>query len=300
MTMIRLTVLLLLVCVTSPSLQGQPSAETMVLKKVQEMMRSSGGRVTFSDLINDQSFAERERQFLARLYETFFQIPGFLKSEFESTGKVPTRGELASGFGISMASVELLLRVMEADRRVPPLFDRDAETREISSLKLDNIEAFIASRGDQVKLAGWEGQTLPAFELESFDGSKFSSEMLRGHNSLVYFWFTGCPPCVRIAPLLSRLDAEYRPRGFRIVGLNADRVLEIDVSAEQREEYLKKHGTEYPNLHLDEKTRKAFGNVNVYPTLFFVDPSLTIRRHLLNFQDMETLESIVEEMRVSP
>ena len=272
---------------------GQSGVERAVLQSVQEMMKESGGRVTFSDLHNDTRFSSEEKAFLSKLYEIFFQIPGFLKSEFESTGRVPSRTEIGAGFGITGTSIELLLRVMESDNRVPPLFSRDETTREINSLKLDNINAFVASRGTQVKITQWEGQQIPAFELEKLGGGTLSSEAIGGKGALLYFWFTGCPPCVRIAPILAALDKEYSSQGFRIVGLNADKVLDIETSEEQHKAYFAKSGTDYVNLHVDEATRAAFGNINVFPTLFFVNAKGTIVKHLLNYQDRETLEGII-------
>ena len=291
--MMRMIVVLSIVAALLVPAFSQSDVEKAVLQRVQEMMKESGGRVTFSDLHNDSRFSSEQKAFLSRLYEIFFQIPAFLKSEFESTGKVPTRTQIGAGFGISGTSAELLLRVMELDSRVPPLFSRDAATREINSLKLDNIKAFILSRGTQVKITQWEGQQIPAFELEKLGGGVLSSQGIGGKGALLYFWFTGCPPCVRIAPILAKLDEEYRSRGFRIVGLNADRVLEIETSEEQYKAYFAKNGAEYPNLHVDEATRAAFGNINVFPTLFFLNEDLTVVKHLLNYQDYETLEGII-------
>lgn len=278
---------------------AQGELERSVLEGVRQAMKESGGRVTFSDLYNDSRFSAEQKTFLGRLYEVFFEIPGFLKSEFQSAGEIPSRAAIASRFEISPASVELLLRVMKSDPRVPPLFERDASSGEITELKLDAIDAFVSRRGDQVKLTQWEGRPLPAFDLERFEGGRFSSQSLRGRPGLIYFWFTGCPPCVRIAPSLAQLDRKYGAEGFQTVGLNADRILGIEVSENQREAYLEKTGSKYPQLHLTEDVRAAFGNVNVYPTLFFFNRQGMVVRHLLNDQDQDALEAIYREL-VSP
>ena len=275
---------------------GQSSVESRVLGEIRAMMKESGGRVTFSQLHNDPRWGKEERIFLGRLYEIFFEIPGLLKQQFEATQKIPLRQDLAAQFGISKTSVELLLTVMEQDSRVPPLFQRDSESREISSLELVNIDAFLARRGSAVKITQWEGQKLPSFRLTAFAGQSLSDGDLMGSNSLIYFWFSGCPPCVRIAPLLVQLDQEYRPKGLRIVGFNADQVLGIEISDSSRNSYLEKSGTTYTNVHLDNETRQAFGNVNIFPMLFFVDSQGTINRHLVNFQDLPTLEAVAQEM----
>lgn len=291
--MIRKLALLLFL---SPALLAQSEAEKSVLQNVRKMMAESQGRVTFSALINDPSFGEPEKAFLARLYETFFQIPGVLKSEYESTGKIPTRKSLAETFAITTTSVDLLLAVMQSDPRVPRLFALNASTREIESLDIPNIEAFLAQRGTQVKITQWEGKKLPEFELQRLDGGTVSNQDLEGSASLVYFWFTGCPPCGRISPHLAALDEKYRSQGLHIVGINADHLLELSTTDEQRAKYLEKLGIRFPNAHLDSQTHAAFGSIKIYPTLFFADSSGTIVRHFLNYQDMETLESVVQEL----
>jgi thiol-disulfide isomerase/thioredoxin len=280
------------------NLMAQSPTERAVLKTVQEILRDEG-RITFSTLYNSTRFSAEEKQFLGRLYENFFAIPGILKSEYQSTGRTPSREDLAKNLGVSVSSVDLLLAVMEQDTRVPPLFRRDPSTREIQSLNMANIDAFLASRGSNVKLTGWEGKSLPDFRLPALEGGHLSSLDLRGKNTLIYFWFTGCPPCVRIAPILVDLYTAFQKRGLHFVGINADDLLEIGTTNEERSRYLEKQGIRFPNLNLDQDTRESFGNINVYPTLFFVNSNGTIVRHLVNFQDRETIVSILEEMAES-
>ena len=127
------------------------TTEQKVLEGVQEMMRTQQ-EVIFSELYNDDRFSSEEKDFLGRLYEIFFQIPVFLKSELEITGEIPTRQQISTGFGISRQSADLLLAVMQTDPRMPSLFQLNTETGEIESLELENIDAFVARRGATVKV----------------------------------------------------------------------------------------------------------------------------------------------------
>ena len=272
-------------------------AEASVLLSVQKMLRESGGRVTFSELHNDPRFGPEERALLGRLYETFFQIPGYLKAQDMAGGKVPTRKQIGDNFRISKNSVELLLQVMEMDPRMPQLFSRDSATREILSIEPEAIDAFISRRGGSVKVTNWGGEELPDFELERIDHTgTLSRADLEGQGSLIYFWFSGCPPCVRIAPHLAELDEKYRSTGVHIVGFNADKVLSIPTTDKKRAAYLAKTGTAYPNLHLTQEALEAFGNVNVYPTLFISGSDSRVRVHLINYQNLETLETAIKEV----
>ncbi len=271
--------------------------ETRVLEAVREMMRDGGGRVTFSDLYNDTRWGAEEKAFLGRLYETFFLIPGYLKTQHTLGERVPRRSQIGDNFGISKHSVELLLRVMESDPRMPRLFSRDSVTQEIASIELKAIDAFVTRRGQAVRVTSWQGEELPDFTLQRLDGAgSFSRSDLAGEGSLVYFWFSGCPPCVRLAPHLAELDGKYRARGFQTVGLNADAILNIPTTDKKRKAYLAKTGTTYPNLQLTREVQAAFGNVNVYPTIFISGPDLKISQHSINYQNLETLETAINNV----
>ncbi len=271
------------------------TTEQRVIQSVEEMMNSTG-QVIFSEFNNGDRFNAEDKAFLGRLYEMFFQIPAFLKTESEITGKIPTRRLIAAGFGITQESADLLLAVMQTDPRMPLLFELSPETGEIISLDVESIDAFVAQRGATVKVTEWVGESLPRFELTSFEDETICSQDLGGKSFLVYFWFSGFPPCVRIAPILGQLDRQYSDSDFQAIGFNADRVLELGVTDQQRRNYLQDQGLRFVNLHVDRSTRHTFGNINVFPTLFFVNSDGVIFRHIINFQDQEALESIVREL----
>jgi thiol-disulfide isomerase/thioredoxin len=259
-------------------------------------MLKEDGRVTFSKLYNNSEFSPEEQQYLGRLYEIIFAIPAYLRDYFQSSGKIPTTTEMAQHFGIGEQSVLLLLEVLESDSRVPDLYLREPKSGQITSLNMERIERFLERRGSKVRVTQWEGMSLPGFEVKTLENERLSNDQILGHNALLYFWFTGCPPCVRIAPILAELANEYQPSGFRFYGLNADDVLEIGTDNKARRTYLLKQGIHFLNANLNNATREAFGNVNVYPTLFFVNRNGIIVRHLVNFQTRATLVDVIKQM----
>ncbi len=277
------------------SLSATESPETRVLSKLQQLMQQ-GAPLTFSKLHNDSRFEKEEKDFIGRMYEIFFKIPGFLRSEHKRTNTIPTLRQIADQFGVTSGSIDLLLTVMAADRRVPSFFVRDRTTKEITSLQLAPVAGFIRKHEGGVRVTGWEGQPMPSFSVKTFAGETLSSADLEGTNMLLYFWFTGCPPCGRITPHLKSLDEKYRESNFKLIGLNADRILGLTASDQDRENYLKRHGIQFDNAHVDEATREAFGQVNVFPTLFAVDSKGGVVRHLINYQDWSTLDEAVGQL----
>ena len=184
-----------------------------------------------------------------------------------------------------------MLRIMESDPRMPRFVTRDAATGEITSVDVDRILAHPRfGKALERTITGWEGRPAPAFATTTYDGKPLTSESLAGKPHLVYFWFTGCPPCTRTAPLLAELDREYAARGFRIVALNADRALELPTTDEDRAAYAARNGWGFTLAHMTPDVQEAYGAVSVFPTLFFVDRKGTVVRQFVNFQPKTILE----------
>jgi peroxiredoxin len=64
--------------------------------------------------------------------------------------------------------------------------------------------------------------TIPEFELADRDGQMRSLRDWSGKSLIVNFWATWCAPCRREIPLLERLQAQYGPEGFQVIGIAAD------------------------------------------------------------------------------
>ena len=81
-------------------------------------------------------------------------------------------------------------------------------------------------------LALWQRREQPAELPEGFwslafdrpDGTRLALADLRGAPLLLNFWATWCPPCVREMPALDRFAQAHAARGWRVLGLAADKV----------------------------------------------------------------------------
>jgi thiol-disulfide isomerase/thioredoxin len=269
-----------------------PDAEVRVVEYLKAHVRP-GEELVVSRLYNEVFTGEAERAVLNRLFNTFFKIPLFLAQYRQATGRPPTLAEISEQFRFAVpGQADLMLRIMESDPRMPRFMTRDAKSGEIVDVDVQMIRSVPGlAKPLERTVAGWEGRPAPPFSVKAYDGKPFGSADLAGKPYLLYFWFTNCPPCVRTSPLLAELDRGFRARGLRIVGLNADRVLELPYSDEERAGHAAKHGLTFALAHLTPEVQEAYGSVSVFPTLFFVDASGTIVKQLISQPDKTALEA---------
>ena len=279
----------------APAKAQDGGAERRILEHVAEILQP-GERLLLSALV-ERFTADEERRALDRLNDVFFRAPLFLL-EFEGReGRLPTLTEISEQFSLyGEEAADIVLRIMESDPRVPKFLSRGEDGALLAIdrdlVMADERFARVVSRS----LTGWEGRALPEIAGERFAGGEATVAGMMDDATLVYVWFTDCPPCVQIAPVLQGLHEDLGNDGLTIIGLNADRVLKLPYTDEDRREHLEKGGAGFENLHLTEEARGALGNVNIFPTLFLAGSDGTIVRHFVNFQSREVLEPAVREL----
>jgi len=293
-------VLLILLTITGgavSSAQSDLAVEKRIVDHLAKMIEMKQP-VIVSDLVNNVFTSEEERETLDRLFNIFFQIPVFVVQYKNSTDRIPTLDDIARQFNLRIpGEVEVLLTIMENDPRIPPFIRRDRQSGEIVHVDIEavkNDKRF----GEAIErtLAGWMGKKAPAFSLDLSGGGKISSADLMGKNYLVYFWFSGCPPCVRTSPHLVKLYEQNKNSNFTIVAVNADRFLELGTTEEALAANLQEEGIEFPVAHLNKEMQESYGNVNVYPTFFLVDSGGNIYRHHIGYQPPHTLTEDIKDL----
>lgn len=145
-------------------------------------------------------------------------------------------------------------------------------------------EKWTAKRDDSAELADpfaqtrWNGSTkLADLVFPDLDGKKRSLGEFAGKATLLVVFGSWCPNCNDEAKLLKELDAKYRERGLRILGLAFELTGEPARDAEQVRIFAKRHELALPfflcgTADKDEAT-KALGlvdRVRAFPTTIFV------------------------------
>jgi thiol-disulfide isomerase/thioredoxin len=289
-----LTALHLLVAVAIAPAGAPTAAEVRVVEYLRAHVKP-GQELVVSELYNRVFTSPEERAVLDRLFDAFFKIPLFAAQYQKAAGRPPSLKEIAEQFRFRVpGQADVMLRIVESDPRMPRFLTRNRETGEIDRI---DVEAILAhprfGKLLERTVTGFQGRPAPPFSIAAYDGSPVTSATLAGKPHLLYFWFSDCAPCVQTTPVLVELYATYRTQGFEIVGVNADRVLEVPADDGQRAAYARQNAITFPLAHLTPEMQSAYGQVSVFPTLFFVDRNGTIVRQQVSAQPRAALEEAI-------
>ena len=109
-------------------------------------------------------------------------------------------------------------------------------------------------------------QPAPAFDVESLDGSRFTSKALEGKVVLVDFWATWCQPCIEEIPRWNQLYARYQGKGLVVVGMTIRSGWASDIKPDAV-----KLKIAYPVVVGNDDVEKGFGGIWGFPTTFLVN-----------------------------
>jgi peroxiredoxin len=123
----------------------------------------------------------------------------------------------------------------------------------------------------------------PDFKLISDTGDSIQLSKLKGEKLIILdFWYISCYPCLKLSPVLSRLNEKYKRKGLTIIGVDPhDQMDKI-------RDHKQKHGISYSLLEASKETPAAY-HVSAYPTIYILNSDLKI---IATFQGYsEKLES---------
>lgn len=141
----------------------------------------------------------------------------------------------------------------------------------------------------------WTGSGVdraPAVTVETLEGKRLALAELQGQPVLVNFWATDCPGCIEEMPHLKELYTDLSGQGLQMVAIamSYDDPEAVARLAERRE-------LPWRIAHdADGSLAKAFGDVNLTPTTFVIDPKGRIVQQTIGMLDMEKLRKRLAPM----
>jgi thiol-disulfide isomerase/thioredoxin len=144
------------------------------------------------------------------------------------------------------------------------------------------------------------GKPAPAFTLTNLQGEKVSLSRYKGKAVQINFWATWCAPCKIETPWLVELEKQYAPQGFEILAVSVDDVDKDDKNQMAKDIAGIAKGAQelhitYPVLIDGDSIGKPYGDVEVYPTSFFINRSGTIVAASFGLTSKDDLESNIRK-----
>jgi len=144
------------------------------------------------------------------------------------------------------------------------------------------------------------GKPAPAFTLATPQGDKLSLASFKGKAVQINFWATWCAPCKIETPWLVELEKQYKPQGFEILAVSVDdldkddpKLLAKDIAGVSKG--AKELHIDYPVLIDGDSIAKPYGDVDVYPTSFFIDRSGKIVAASFGLTSKDDLEANIKK-----
>ena len=108
-------------------------------------------------------------------------------------------------------------------------------------------------------------------EFKDVKGKSYAISQFNSKLSLINFWATWCPPCVKEIPSLNRLRALMPQENFQLISIN------YAEGAEVVAEFMEKVAVDFPVLIDEDGSLSAKWKVLAFPSTFVIGPDGNIR-----------------------
>lgn len=136
------------------------------------------------------------------------------------------------------------------------------------------------------------GETLKPFTGTLIDGSRFSSDSLKGHVTLITFWASWCGPCRQELPAYAQIYPALEKQGFRILSIN------VDQDPAKAQAFLQQHPVNFPVLMDTDNQLLSSFDTKAMPTSFLLNEKSQILLRKTGFEkgDEQRLQRSVEKL----
>jgi len=169
--------------------------------------------------------------------------------------------------------------------RLSVALERLGRTREAAIVRAEESALLAASiRRNLIS------EKLIDLQFQPMAGLGFKLSDLSGKVVLINFWATWCSPCMLELPILERLYAQYKDRGFEVLAISTDEDLY------KVQTFVSRNKLSFPVIS-QPALKKTFG-IEEVPVSLFVDKQGTLRYRKLGFEygDEREIEFVIMEL----
>ncbi len=133
------------------------------------------------------------------------------------------------------------------------------------------------------------GKPAPAFQVKALDGKAYELASLKGKVLLLDFWTTWCGPCRREAPMLEKLQRQFRDKDLVVLGIN------VGEDRETIEKFLKEVRVSFPIAQAGNGEVIEEYRVSAFPTYVVIGRDGTIAAHQIGGSGEAKLYGLLEK-----
>lgn len=155
---------------------------------------------------------------------------------------------------------------------------------------------FIPQKGEtptQVSGSSEEGQKVPEFELEDFNGNTVKVASPSGKPIFIDFWAAWCPFCVDEMPQIEKIHQEFKDK-LTVYGIHRSETEGIDKGAQ----FARERGVTYPLLKDSSGSvyKTLTGGRNFMPYALYIDKAGKIVRVKAGPKTAEEMRAAIKEL----
>ncbi len=158
------------------------------------------------------------------------------------------------------------------------------------NLKRSLIFILLTVSGSLLLLSMPFGNYAPDIHLQTLDGKSISLLSLRGRPTLLTFWATDCPGCLKEIPHLKKLHHDFSDDGLTVIAVAMSFDKPSNVIAMTKEKQL----PYVIAFDLQGDAAKAFGDVRLTPTNFLIAPDGRIALHKIGEFDVPDMRARIQ------
>jgi len=135
----------------------------------------------------------------------------------------------------------------------------------------------------------------PEARFATLAGESFVTSELRGKVTVVNFWATWCPECVKEMPAMIGAYRRYAPRGYEMIAVAVRDQPESVASFTRRSALPFKVAVDRGG-----EIAKQFGNVRITPTTFVIDRKGRLLKRYIGEPEWNDFNRVVEKALAEP